>query len=348
MKISLPKFNFKFKKTETVEQNLPIITDVEKKKSNVNKKRFLLYIPVVALGFIVGYVYMSDSAKTFDKPVKQNTTQVANISNNPFEDNNKSNIPANTGQQTEQLNQVNNIPKEQNQQINTVTVEQNTNKNQSVGINTTSQSAPQQNQQVATNTFSNKLYIPAKDILSNSSYMKQELENQIAYLKAQVELKKLETELKKAEEDQKLIPLMTKAQQNKIASEILEKRVEPVKVPIIVPDLVGVYNTNGQKIGVFSLQGYQIRATEGGRVGEFEIKSISNNQAVLNGPDGKQYVTYIKMPDKYPVSGSMFKKSSDTPKVIAPVSTPEMVSPVPSQPAMVQIPQQPIPFPFRQ
>jgi len=324
-------FNFKIPKINIFKlqkENTPEVA--EKKKRN---KRILLYIPVIALGFVVGYVYFSDYSKPY-KPESTNTTQ----SVNPFEDNTVKQVRSQPEQKTQEPVNMQNVQNTQNVQNNLVSTGTDLQKSQSV------QSSQGQIQSQNVAVASRSIYIPARDIFTGSTTMKQELESQIALIKAKVELKKLENELKKTEEDEKLIPLMTKSQLSKITAEIAEKKVEPVKMPLIVPDLVGVYNFNGQKIGVFSLGGIQTRAAQGSKIGEFEVQEISTNKAVLIGPDKKTYTVYLKMPDRYPVSNGMFSKGQSAPRVIQPLSQPPQPNEV--QPTIVPIPQNPIPFPY--
>lgn len=277
-------------KTETP-QNFSNFEEKPIKKKK-NPKFIATVIFISALGFAIGYTYLNFFSTP--TPIKQETTSINKP--NPFE-NTSANQPISQPTQSAQQQPTQSTqPAQTEQQLQQAKSESTNQPVQSTG---------------------NKIYIPAKDILLNTTQAKQELENQIAILKAQVELKKLENELVKIEEDKKIIPISIKAQLSKFTQEIADKKVEPVNVPVIPPDLLSVYQINDKKIGVFSLGGIQIRASEGESVGEFIVQNIQNNQAVLKDSKNRIYTIAMKLPDKYSVGQPMFKKSEQTMRVIS-------------------------------
>lgn len=291
---------------------------IKKKK---NSKLIATAIFVSALGFAIGYTYLNFFSTP--TPIKQETTSINKP--NPFENtsaNQPSSQPTQSAQQPTQSTQPDQTA-QQSQQA----------KSEATKL------AIEQNQQIQ--PTGNKIYIPAKDILLNTTQAKQELENQIAILKAQVELKKLENELIKIQEDKKIIPISTKAQLSKFTQEIADKKVEPVNVPVIPPDLLSVYQINGKKIGVFSLGGIQIRASESESVGEFTVQNIQNNQAVLKDSKNRVYTIAMKLPDKYFTGQPMFKKSEQT------IRTSNTITQQSTSPTYVPIVSEPIPPLYR-
>lgn len=290
-----------FKNKKKVE-NPEIMQEYSNPGVQVKEKKKPKFIAIVifisALGFSIGYVYFNLFATPGGKPLPT----YPQVNENIFNDTNVGqNIPAQT-----QNNSLSQPSPSQTETTNKQTV-QNNNEPNKKDLNATD---------IVT---SNKLYIPAKDILLNTATAKQELENQIAILKSQVELKKLENELEKIQEDKKLIPFSAKVQLNKLTQEIAEKRVEPVKVPVIPPDLLGIYQIDDKKIGVFFLNGVQIKASEGEYVGEFIVQSMQNNQAIVKDSQGRTYNISMRLPDRYAVGQSMFKKgeSVQTTRVIS-------------------------------
>jgi len=294
--LNILKFKKKVENLETTQEHLEGNYKIKKKKKK--KSEFIVVVIFVsALGFSAGYIYFNFFVTPNNKPLSK-TAQVNQVNRDIFNNTIRSqNIPPQS-QSNPQSSQTEIINKQPGQ---------NSNEPNKQSPNTT---------EVAS---SNKFYIPAKDILINTTLTKQELENQIAILKSQVELKKLENELEKIQEDKKLIPFSTKVQLNKLTQEIAEKRVEPVKVPVIPPDLLGVYQINGKKIGIFLLGGIQIKASEGEYVGEFMVQNIQNDQATVKDSQGRIYNIAMKLPDKYSVGQSMFKKgkSVQTTRVIS-------------------------------
>jgi hypothetical protein len=311
------------KKTETP-QNFSNFEEKPIKKKK-NPKFIATVIFISALGFAIGYTYLNFFGTPMTK--KQEITPINKP--NPFETGSQPTQPIQPAQPTQPI---------QPQTTQSTQPAQAAQQSQQAKSEST-KLATEQNQPVQ--PTGNKIYIPAKDILLNTTQAKQELENQIAILKAQVELKKLENELVKIEEDKKIIPISTKAQLSKFTQEIADKKVEPVNVPVIPPDLLSVYQINGKKIGVFSLGGIQIRASEGESVGEFIIQNIQNNQAVLKDSKNRIYTIAMKLPDKYSVGQPMFKKSEQT------IRTSNTMTQQSTSPTYVPIVSEPIPPLYR-
>jgi len=317
--------------TETPQNSFNFEEKPIKKKKN--SKLIATAIFISALGFAIGYTYLNFFSTP--TPIKQETTSINKP--NPFE-----NIPTNQpGSQPTQLAQQQPTQQQPTQSTQSAQAAQQSQQAKSESTKL----ATEQNQQ--TQLTGNKIYIPAKDILLNTTQAKQELDNQIAILKAQVELKKLENELVKVQEDKKIIPISTKAQLSKFTQEIAKEKVEPVNVPVIPPDLLSVYQINGKKIGVFSLGGIQIRASEGESVGEFTVQNIQNNQAVLKDSKNRIYTIAMKLPDKYSVGQPMFKKSEQTMRINNTVTSSGQMTQQSTSPTYVPIVSEPIPPLYR-
>ncbi len=195
-----------------------------------------------------------------------------------------------------------------------------------------------------------RLYIPAKDILSNSTSNKQHYEDEAATLKAQVEAQKFRNELSKSLEDAKMIPVQSKVHLSEMSGKIAEKSYQPViaEKPVIPPALIAIQKVGDELIASFSVAsgenvsaGYA-RGRAGDTIGEFKIQAIANDNVVLS-RDNKTYPVFMKLPDKYPVSQPLFGGGRSGPAVASP-STQTMIMPSGIQPVPIPVtPAPPIP-----
>ncbi len=190
------------------------------------------------------------------------------------------------------------------------------------------------------------VYLPARDILSgNNSAVLQEQEEKNKVLEAEVKEKKLLSELKKVSGEIEIIPYQVTAQKKEISSKIAEKRNLQTVImsdkDAVPPTLMSIHTVDGNTIASFiSATGEHVDAMEGETAGEFTVKQIDHDRVLLEGKNGKKVRVAMKLPDRYPVSASMFaSKTQGITSVVQPPAGQPMTY-VPSQP--VQVPISPI------
>ncbi len=196
----------------------------------------------------------------------------------------------------------------------------------------------------APNIQANKAtYIPAHDILSgNNTALLQDQEEKNKLLEAEVKEKKLLSELKKVSGEIEIIPYQVTAQKKEISSKIEEKKnLQPVIMSdkeAVPPTLVSIRKMGGNTVASFILAtGEHIDAGVGETAGDFTVKQIDHNQALLEDKNGKKVRTAMKLPDRYPVSASMFAAKLPAAVSVAQPAVHQIAPYAPGQPVQVPI-----------
>ncbi|MBF0507206.1 MAG: type IV pilus biogenesis protein PilP [Nitrospirae bacterium] len=186
------------------------------------------------------------------------------------------------------------------------------------------------------------VYIPARDILSgNNAALLQDQEEKNKLLEAEVKEKKLLSELKKVSGEIEIIPYQVTAQKKEISAKIEEKKnLQPVMMSdkeAAPPTLVSIRNMGGNTVASFILAtGEHIDARVGETAGDFTVRQIDHNQALLEDKKGKKLRAVMKLPERYPVSASMFAAKPPAGSVAQPAVQQTMPY-APGQPVQVPI-----------
>lgn len=165
----------------------------------------------------------------------------------------------------------------------------------------------------ANSTFQREreIYIPARDILTGNAARLQEQEEANKLNEAVLKGRKIENDIKKAVAENREIDfnanLKTKDLGKKLGEKINIKPVTETEEKKIPPALISVQGVGGQKVALLALpSGESFRVKEGDRVNEFTVRTIEQNRVVLNTKDQREVVVTVRLPERYPVSPSMF------------------------------------------
>jgi hypothetical protein len=192
------------------------------------------------------------------------------------------------------------------------------------------------------------LYVPARDILGDASAKTQQYETEAQESAAQSKALKSKLEVKKQQVEEEMIPFMKEAQKREYQLKAEQpgngamrggpstasrtNQHAPVNNASVVADIQPMPTlTSVQKIGdVYEASlafptGEQVRARTGQTAGAFKVQNIEHNNVVISDKEGKSYSLYMRMPDKYPVSPSMFAQKSGN-------ATTQSANTVPQQP----------------